>query len=166
MPSEGAEELAAALKVPRDLDGFFLEAHVKLRPVDFATEGIYLAGLAHYPKFINEAVVQARAAAARAATILSQKELHVGGVVATVKAEKCTGCLTCVRICPYDVPHINPTKVGAGRIMGVAEIEAAACQGCGICPAECPAKAIQLQHYRDEQVLAKEVALFEELLAA
>jgi heterodisulfide reductase subunit A-like polyferredoxin len=166
MPSEGAEELAAALKVPRDLDGFFLEAHVKLRPVDFATDGIYLAGLAHYPKFINEAVVQARAAAARAATILSQKELHVGGVVATVKAEKCTGCLTCVRICPYDVPHINPTKVGAGRIMGVAEIEAAACQGCGICPAECPAKAIQLQHYRDEQVLAKEVALFEELLAA
>jgi heterodisulfide reductase subunit A-like polyferredoxin len=89
----------------------------------------------------------------------------VGGMVAVVDEEKCTGCLTCVRVCPYDVPRINPTKVGAGAILGVAEIEAAACQGCGICPAECPAKAIQLQHYRDEQVLAKEEALFELALA-
>ena len=86
-------------------------------------------------------------------------------MVAVVDEEKCTGCLTCVRICPFNVPHINSAKVGAGGILGVAEIEAAACQGCGTCAGECPAKAIQLQHYRDRQVLAKEEALFE-LLAA
>jgi heterodisulfide reductase subunit A-like polyferredoxin len=165
VPAEGSQHLAELLKFSCTLEGFFLEAHVKLRPVDFPAEGLFLCGAAHYPKFIDEAIAQAQAAAARAATILSKEVLEVGGMVAVVDEEKCTGCLTCVRVCPYDVPHINPTKVGAGGILGVAEIEAAACQGCGICPAECPAKAIQLQHYRDEQVLAKEVALFE-LLAA
>ncbi|MGA9350931.1 MAG: FAD-dependent oxidoreductase [Anaerolineae bacterium] len=166
VPAEGSQHLAELLKFSCTLEGFFLEAHVKLRPVDFPAEGIFLCGAAHYPKFLDEAIAQAQAAAARAATILSKDVLEVGGVVAVVDQERCTGCLTCVRICPYDVPHINSTKVGAGRILGVAEIEAAACQGCGICPAECPAKAIQLQHYRDEQVLAKEEALFELALAA
>ena len=166
VPAEGSQDLAELLKFSCTLEGFFLEAHVKLRPVDFPAEGIFLCGAAHYPKFIDEAIAQAQAAAARAATILSKDVLQVGGVVAVVDEEKCTGCLTCVRVCPYDVPRINPTKVGAGAILGVAEIEAAACQGCGTCAGECPAKAIQLQHYRDEQVLAKEEALFEGLLAA
>ncbi len=166
VPAEGNRDLAELLKFSCTLEGFFLEAHVKLRPVDFPAEGIFLCGAAHYPKFIDEAIAQAQAAAARAATILSKEALEVGGMVAVVDEEKCTGCLTCVRVCPYDVPRINPTKVGAGAILGVAEIEAAACQGCGTCAGECPAKAIQLQHYRDEQVLAKEEALFEELLAA
>jgi heterodisulfide reductase subunit A-like polyferredoxin len=166
VPAEGSRELAELLKFSCTLEGFFLEAHVKLRPVDFPAEGVFLCGAAHYPKFIDEAIAQAQAAAARAATILSQEALEVGGMVAVVDEEKCTGCLTCVRVCPYDVPHINPTKVGAGAILGVAEIEPAACQGCGTCAAECPAKAIQLQHYRDEQVLAKEEAFFGELLAA
>ena len=166
VPSEGARELATALKVPLDLDGFFLEAHVKLRPVDFASDGIYLAGLAHYPKLIGEAVVQAQAAAARAATILSQRELHVGGVVAAVEAEKCTGCLTCVRVCPFNVPYIDSVTVGAGGILGAAEIPPVACQGCGVCAAECPAKAIRLMHYTDTQVVAKVEALFERALAA
>ena len=85
-------------------------------------------------------------------------------MVAAVRAEKCTGCLTCVRICPYNVPRIDSARIGAGGIRGVAEIEAAACQGCGICAGECPAKAIQLEHYRDEQVLAQEEALFGEAL--
>ena len=161
VPADGSRELAELMKFSCTLEGFFLEAHVKLRPVDFPAAGLFLCGTAHYPKFLNEAISQAQAAAARAATILSRDVLEAGGVVAVVEAEKCTGCLTCVRICPYDVPHINPTRVGAGGIHGVAEIEAAACQGCGICAGECPAKAIQLQHYRDEQVLAKEEALFE-----
>ena len=165
VPAEGNRDLAELLKFSCTLEGFFLEAHVKLRPVDFPAEGIFLCGAAHYPKFIDEAIAQAQAAAARAATILSKEALEVGGMVAVVDEEKCTGCLTCVRICPYDVPRINPTKIGAGAILGVAEIEAAACQGCGTCAGECPAKAIQLQHYRDEQVLAKEEALFELALA-
>ena len=161
VPAEGAKELATTLKVSRDLDGFFLEAHVKLRPVDFATEGVYLAGVAHYPKFIGEAVVQALAAAARAATILSRDVLSVGGVVAEVDAAKCTACLTCVRVCPYGVPRINGELVGVGGIAGAAEIEVAECQGCGICIAECPARAIQLMHYTDEQMEVKIGALLE-----
>jgi len=160
LPSEGADDLARILKVPVDLDGFFLEAHIKLRPVDFVTEGIFVAGAAHYPKFLQESIVQAQAATARAATILSQETLRAGGVVAVVEAEKCTACLTCVRVCPFNVPVIEPTLVGAGGIKGAAQIEIAACQGCGTCAAECPAKAIQLMHYRDEQVLAEEEALF------
>ncbi|TEU11207.1 MAG: FAD-dependent oxidoreductase [Anaerolineales bacterium] len=162
VPSEGSQELAELLKFSCTLEGFFLEAHVKLRPVDFPAEGIFLCGAAHYPKFIDETIAQANAAAARATTILSKDVLQVGGVVAVVDEEKCTGCLTCVRICSYDVPQMNPSKVGAGGILGAAEIAAAACQGCGSCAAECPAKAIQLQHYRDEQMIAKEEALFAE----
>ena len=165
VPHEDARELANRLKVPVDQDGWFLEAHVKLRPVDFATEGIFVAGAAHYPKFPNEAIAQAQAAAARAATILSKESLHAGGVVAKVDASKCTGCLTCVRICPYRVPRIEPTQVAVGGIYGAAYIEAAACQGCGICAAECPAKAIQLMHFKDAQVLAKVDALFSEVPA-
>jgi heterodisulfide reductase subunit A len=159
LPAEGADRLASALKVPVDLDGFFLEAHIKLRPVDFVTEGIFVAGAAHYPKFLEECIVQAQAATARASTILSQETLRVGGVVAVVEPEKCTACLTCVRVCPYNVPVIDSALVGAGGITGAARIEVAACQGCGICAAECPAGAIQLMHYRDEQVVAEEEAL-------
>ncbi len=164
--ADGAQELASTLKVPCGLDDFFLEAHIKLRPVDFVTEGIFMAGSAHYPKFLEESIVQAQAAAARAATILSKETLSAGGVVSVVDTEKCTGCLTCVRVCPYNVPVINPTLEGAGGILGAAQIEMAACQGCGICAAECPAKAIQLMHYTDAQVMAEEKALFERIPAA
>jgi heterodisulfide reductase subunit A-like polyferredoxin len=142
------------------LEGFMLEAHLKLQPVDFPTEGAYLCGAIQYPKFLDEAIAQAKAAAARAAAILSQDALQVGGAVAVVEASKCTGCLTCVRVCPYNAPVINRTLSGAGNILGAAEIAPAACRGCGICASECPAKAIQLQHYRDEQILAKTEALF------
>ena len=159
-PPRGARELAEMMKFACTLEGFMLEAHLKLQPVDFPTEGAYLCGAIQYPKFLDEAIAQAKAAAARAAAILSQDELQVGGVVAVVETEKCTGCLTCVRVCPYDVPVINTALIGAGGILGAAEIAAAACRGCGICAGECPAKAIQLQHYRDEQVLAKAEALF------
>ena len=160
-PADNAR-LAQLLKVPLTQDGFFLEAHPKLRPVDFATEGIFLCGLAHSPRTLDESIAQAQAAAARAAIILSQDRLHVGGVVAQVDAAKCTGCLTCVRICPYRVPRIEPTQMAVGGIYGAAHIEAAACQGCGICAAECPAKAIQLLHFKDGQVVAKVEALFAE----
>ncbi|HJW75715.1 MAG TPA: FAD-dependent oxidoreductase, partial [Thermoleophilia bacterium] len=154
VPNEGNDTLAQMLKVPLTADGFFLEAHVKLRPVDFASEGIFLCGSAHYPKSIDESISQAYAAAARAAAILAKSTLKAGGVVAEVDTEKCAACLTCVRVCPYEVPIIDlETKK--------AKIEAAACQGCGVCVGECPAKAITLHHYTDEQIFAKEEAFRE-----
>ncbi len=111
--------------------------------------------MAHYPKLIDEALAQAEAAVSRASTILSRETLEVGGVVAHVDGEKCAACLTCVRVCPYEVPVINPK--------GEAEIEVARCQGCGACAAECPSKAIELQHYEDVQVLAKCESALEEV---
>jgi heterodisulfide reductase subunit A-like polyferredoxin len=146
IPADTAE-LASMLKVPRNADGFFLEAHMKLRPVDFASEGIYLCGMAHSPKMIDESLSQAAAAVSRACTILAKDQIQVGGVVSVVDPEKCAACLTCVRVCPYNVPVINKE--------GVAEIEMAMCQGCGICASECPGKAIKLQHFTDEQIMAK-----------
>jgi heterodisulfide reductase subunit A-like polyferredoxin len=145
------ENLAPLLKVTLNAERFFLEAHMKLRPVDFATEGMFLCGLAHSPKLIEESIAQAQAAAGRAATILAKDHLEVGGVVSVIDGDKCVACLTCVRMCPYDVPTVNEK--------GIAEIEAAKCQGCGICASECPAKAIQLMHYKDKQVMAKTEAL-------
>ncbi len=161
VPAEGTEELVSKLRVSVDLDGWYMEAHVKLRPVDFASDGIFVAGAAHYPKFLDESIVQAQAAAARAANILAGDTMVVGGQVAVVDAEKCVGCLTCVRICPYDVPKIQANLVGVGGIVGAAYVEPAVCQGCGSCVAECPAKAIELMHYTDLQMLSKVDALFD-----
>lgn len=159
-PAAGATELGAMLNLPMNANGFFIESHPKLEPVDFANEGIFVAGIAHSPRSIEESIAQAQAAAARAATILSQPRLYVGAAVAVVDQAKCVGCLTCVRICPYDVPHITSQAQGVGRIVGAAEIDPTLCQGCGICVSECPAKAIQLLHYRDTQVLASIEAMF------
>jgi heterodisulfide reductase subunit A-like polyferredoxin len=161
VPSPGAHELASKLKVGVDLDGFFMEAHVKLRPVDFSSDGVFMAGMAHYPKLLDETIVQAQAAAARAATILSKEQLSVGGIVAEVDPELCVGCLTCMRVCPYSVPQISADLTGVGGIIGAASINPAQCRGCGICAGECPAKAIQLAHYRDEQMEVKINAFFE-----
>jgi heterodisulfide reductase subunit A len=148
------EVLAKLFKLPLSKDKYFLEAHMKLRPVDFSTEGMFLCGLAHSPKFINEAISQASGSVSRACTILSKDHLEVGGVVSEVVSDKCVACLTCVRVCPYNVPEINED--------GVADIDIAECQGCGICASECPVKAIQLKHYTDSQVMAKSKALFME----
>ncbi len=150
-PQPDAEQLASKLKLPLTEDKFFMEAHMKLRPLDFVNEGMYLCGLAHSPKSISESITQARGAVSRAMTVLSQPHLMVGGVVSVVNPERCVACLTCVRSCPFGVPRINGD--------GVAEIEAAACQGCGICTGACPRKAITLQHYTDEQIMAKITAL-------
>jgi len=160
VPSPGTKELASLLKLSTDMDGFFLEAHVKLRPVDFTAEGIFMAGVAHYPKFLDETIAQAQAAAARAAGILSQKTILTNARVAQVDPLKCVGCLTCVRICPFEVPRISSSESGVGGILGAAYIEAAICHGCGTCASECPAQAIQLNHSTDRQTLTKLDALF------
>jgi heterodisulfide reductase subunit A-like polyferredoxin len=107
IPNQETKRTASIFKVPRDTDGFFVEAHVKLRPVDFASEGIFMAGMAHFPKLLDESIIQAKAAAARAARVLSREIRTVGGRVAVVDPELCTGCLTCVRICPFGVPQID-----------------------------------------------------------
>lgn len=153
-PATDNETIGTVFKVPVNLEGFFLEAHMKLRPVDFASDGLFLCGACHSPKFIDESVSQAQAVAARAARILSADMMEVSGVVSVVDADKCAACLTCVRTCPYNVPQINAE--------GAAEIEVAMCHGCGICASECPAKAIQLMHYKDAQVIAKTKALLDE----
>ncbi|MFC1910341.1 FAD-dependent oxidoreductase [Chloroflexota bacterium] len=152
-PQPDAEELASKLKLPLTQDKFFMEAHMKLRPLDFVNEGMYLCGTAHAPKFIEESIAQARGAVSRAVTILSQANLPVSGVYSKVDPTRCVACLTCVRSCPFHVPRINED--------GVAEIEPAACQGCGICTGACPRKAIILQNYSDEQIMSKVEALSE-----
>jgi heterodisulfide reductase subunit A len=134
------------LMAPQTEDGFFLEAHIKLRPVDFASDGMFLCGLAHGPKFISESIVQAKAAASRAATILWKSKLLIEGIVSVVDKKKCVACLTCVRACPFQSPKFNEEK-------GVVEIEPATCHGCGICVSECPAKALQLNQFNDKYTL-------------
>lgn len=159
VPRPEANEVSALFKVPVDENGFFMEAHIKLRPVDFAFDGVFMAGMAHYPKLLDESMIQAQAAASRAARVLSRESLAAGGRVAVIEASKCTGCLTCVRICPFGVPAVRPDRIGVGNIQGAAFIEPSVCQGCGSCVAECPAQAIELMHYTDAQMIAKVRAL-------
>jgi heterodisulfide reductase subunit A len=160
VPSEGTAKLAEILRVPLSSEGFFDEAQLKLRPMDFMREGIFLAGMAHYPKFIEESISHALAAAARALTVLSQRDsLYLGGVVAVVDPEKCVGCLTCTRTCPFQIPQVISAdgRVGVGGLGGAAFIDDALCQGCGTCTGECPANAIQLVNYTDEQMMLREI---------
>ncbi len=143
--NEDNRRISNMLKVPLNANGFYVEAHMKLRPVDFATEGLFLSGLAHSPKMIDENISQAKAAAARAATILSKTHLEVGAQVSEVDQNKCISCMTCVKVCPYGAPALNYDHK--------AEIEKAKCMGCGICASECPARAIQLNHFRSDHYM-------------
>jgi len=146
--------------VPVDMDGFFMEAHAKLRPMDFLSEGVFMAGMAHYPKLLEESIVHARAAASRAATVLARDSITVGGAVAAVDQSICVACLTCVRTCPFGAAHIEESLSGVGGIAGAAAIESALCQGCGLCVAACPAGAIDLKHFTNNQIMAKVDAMF------
>jgi heterodisulfide reductase subunit A len=146
-PAEDSIELAKTLKVPLDQDGFFLEAHIKLRPVDFSTDGVFLCGLAHSPKFAGEAISQARAAAGRAATLLSQETVQAKGRTAQIKERLCAGCGLCVGICPYDAREIDPQKA-------IAKVIEVLCQGCGACAAICPNAATKQVGFAKKDVLA------------
>jgi len=144
---KGNKSLSQMLKVPLNDDGFFLEAHVKLRPVDFATDGIFVCGLAHYPKDVSEAITQAKAAAARAATILSKESFQTEGKVSEIRKERCSGCGLCVEICPYKAIELD-------KVEKIAVINEALCKGCGACVSSCRANAIDLKGFKDEQILA------------
>jgi heterodisulfide reductase subunit A len=141
------KKLSQFLKVPLDSDGFFLEAHVKLRPVDFATDGVFVCGLAHYPKDIGETIAQARAAAGRAATVLSKTTLESEGKISSVRTEFCSGCGTCVAVCAYSAIEIDPVR-------NVAVINETLCKGCGACAASCRSGAVDLSGFRNEQILS------------
>jgi len=147
-PHRASKEIAELFKLPIDPDGFFMEAHLKLRPLDFASSGIFLCGLAHSPKYVEESIAQAQGAAARALGILAREEMFVGGAVAVVDSQKCAICLTCLRTCPFGVPRVDQAE-------GVVAIDPAACQGCGNCASACPRKAIEVRHHRDRQFIAK-----------
>lgn len=139
--------LAQQLKVPLTADKFYSEAHVKLRPVDFSADGIFVCGLAHSPRFIEEAVLQAKATGARAATILSQKFLETKGNIAKITSRNCAGCQLCVEICPYDAITYDEDK----QIATVNEI---LCQGCGACSVVCPAGVSSQQTFTKRQILS------------
>lgn len=147
--------ISKMLKVPLGQDGFFLEAHVKLRPVDFATDGIFVAGTAKGPADITEAIDQGEAASSRAATPLWKGYVQVEALSAKVDADVCSGCGTCIEVCPYGAP----TK----KEDGLAEIIAAACKGCGCCGASCPNNAISMTNFTDEQLIAEAVAGIKEV---
>jgi heterodisulfide reductase subunit A len=148
--TEEAEELSKMLKVPLGADGFFFEAHVKLRPVDFATDGIFVCGTAHSPKTIPESIAQAYAAASRAGIPMALKRVRTEAITSIVDDVLCTGCGTCVKLCPYNA--IRKDERGIARVNDVL------CKGCGVCAASCPERAITMRHFSDKQVLAEATA--------
>ncbi len=145
-----SENLAKMLKVPLEENHFFLEAHVKLRPVDFATDGIYVCGSAHWPADIPEAISQAYAAASRASTIISKDVLEVEGAIAEVDEDLCVGCGICIKICPYNAISKDEN--------GIVHVTEASCKGCGLCGATCPENAITSHHFTTKQILAQILA--------
>ena len=145
---EAENPLAQLYKVPVNADGFFAEAHVKLRPVDFATDGIFLCGLAHAPKPIDESITQAQAAVARAVTVLAMKDIKLGGIISQIQPELCSGCLGCINVCPFGAITFDNQKF-------VAEINPALCKGCGACAAVCPSEAPLLMGFDNNQIYAQ-----------
>ncbi len=145
-PNPENKFLSQQLKVPLDADRFFLEAHVKLRPVDFATDGVFVCGLSHYPKDIGETTAQARAAAGRAATVLCKDSIEAEGKVASIAETRCSGCGSCVEVCAYKAIDLDPLE-------RIAKVNEALCKGCGTCAATCRSAAINLRGFRDEQIL-------------
>ncbi len=149
VPAENSR-LAAFYKLPLNSDNFFMEAHAKLRPVDFASDGLFVCGLAHYPKPIDETIAQAMAAAGRAATVLAKSSIAVSPLVSKVDADKCIGCGLCVEVCPFGAIELEEIEGQGYRAKNIS----ASCKGCGLCASSCPQKAIDMLHFRDQQIMA------------
>jgi heterodisulfide reductase subunit A len=148
------DKLSEILKVPVSGDGFFLEAHRKLRPVEFSTDGVFLCGMSQGPKFTDENIAQAQAASAKAMVILSKDNLVAEGSVAWVDEEICVGCETCESICPYSAIQVDEEK-------GKAVVTEALCKGCGSCASGCPERAITLKHFTRDQILSQVTEILE-----
>jgi heterodisulfide reductase subunit A len=152
-PGNSNERLSKALKVPLNEDDFFLEAHVKLRPVDFATDGVFLTGLAHGPKNLGESIGQSRAAASRAASVLAKDFLLTEAMVSTVNSNLCSACGACEDVCAFKAIEVNEEK-------GTAEVNTVLCKGCGNCAAVCRSHAVELEGFTNQQLLDEMSALF------
>jgi heterodisulfide reductase subunit A len=150
IPAAGSQEISQSFKVPLNPDGFFQEAHVKLRPVDFAAEGIFLCGTAHYPKHIPETINQAYGAAGRVLTLLSHDLVTVSGSVCVVNEDKCISCGACITACAYDAIEFRETPQGKK-----AAVNPVLCKGDGLCNAKCPTGAILLKHFTDQELLSQ-----------
>ncbi|HUU07377.1 MAG TPA: CoB--CoM heterodisulfide reductase iron-sulfur subunit A family protein [Thermoplasmata archaeon] len=148
-PNPDNKDLAQKLKVPQNKEGFFLEAHMKLRPVDFATDGIFLCGLAHSPRLIDESISQALAAAAKVNTVLSKPFIEAEGVVSVVDEDKCIGCGRCEELCEYGAPRLEEVSPGVFK----SKVNEALCKGCGSCVVECCSRAIRSKHFRSDQII-------------
>ena len=146
MVRKDKDPLSQLFKIPINEDGFFVEAHVKLRPVDFATDGVFFCGLAHSPQPIDESIAQAQAAVSRAVTLLAQKIIRTSGVVAVVNPLYCSSCGVCVAVCPFSAPELNEKT-------GIAEINPVLCKGCGLCVASCRSGAIHLNGFDEGQIM-------------
>ncbi|MGO9434717.1 MAG: CoB--CoM heterodisulfide reductase iron-sulfur subunit A family protein, partial [Terracidiphilus sp.] len=153
-PHEDNKKIAQFLKVPLNSEGFFLEAHMKLRPVDFMTDGVFLCGLAHSPKNIEESILQAQAAAARAASVLVQDSLELGANISQVVDESCDGCAYCVDTCPYKAITLLEYK-WQGGIKKVVETADSTCKGCGCCQATCPKNGVFIRGFTLGQIEAQ-----------
>ncbi len=151
------EALARFFKVPLNDDGFFVEKHAKLGPSEFATDGVFLCGLAHYPKPIDESVVQGRAAASRAVTLLARETIHTSGTIAETVPINCSSCEVCISICPYSAPAF----IEEGPFAGKAQINPVLCKGCGLCVASCRSGAIKLKGFDNDQIFAQIFAMNE-----
>ncbi len=161
IPSAGSQEISRLFKLPLNQDGFFQEAHVKLRPVEFSAEGIFLCGAAHYPKHISETVSQAYGASGRATTVLSKDSVTASGAVCVVNEDDCVGCGQCESVCGYQAIKIHNTPQGKkARVISVL------CKGCGVCSTKCPTGAIRAKHYTDAQILAEIDTAFPALVEA
>ncbi len=144
------QDIAGFYKVPLNAENFFMEAHAKLRPVDFASDGLFVCGLAHYPKSLDESIAQAMAAAARAVTVLAREAITVSPLVSKVHTELCIGCGLCTEVCPFGAIILEDQDGKGYRAKNIS----ASCKGCGLCAASCPQKAIEMLHFKDEQILA------------